>query len=128
MFWKGKNDKDLLKENKDLKERIKRLEEEVAYLKYNLEEFREKTFGKNRKKKKDDDNKSDPEASPKKLGAPIGHKGWFRKKPGHIDHIEEVRLKKCPKCGSRDLKDTGKVQDMFKKTSFLSRRRWPLDL
>jgi len=111
MFWKGKNDKDLLKENKDLKERIKHLEEEVAYLKYNLEEFREKTFGKNRKKKKDDDGKSGPEVPPKKLGAPKGHTGWFRKKPSHIDHIEEVHLEKCPRCGSRDLKDTGKIQD-----------------
>lgn len=113
MFWKNKKDRDLLKENKELKERIKRLEEEVAYLKYNLEEFREKTFGKNRKKKKDeeDDNQSGEGIQTKKLGAPAGHTGWFRKKPGHIDHIEEVTLKKCPKCGSHDLKDTGKVQD-----------------
>ena len=113
MFWTSKSDKDLLKENKDLKERVKHLEEEVAYLKYNLEEFREKTFGKNRKKKKDkdDDNKSGEAAQPKKLGAPVGHRGWFRKKPDHIDHIEEVKLKKCPKCGSCDLKDTGKIQD-----------------
>lgn len=111
MFWKPKNDKDLLKENKDLKERVKRLEEEIAYLKYNLEEFREKTFGKKRKKDKDDNDKSTDSAQPKKLGAPVGHKGWFRKKPDHIDHIEEVKLKKCPKCGSSDLKDTGKIQD-----------------
>ena len=110
MFWKPENDKDLLKENKELKERIKRLEEENAYLKYTLEEFREKIFGRKRKKDKDDDNPK-PEAPPKKLGAPKGHPGWFRKKPDHIDHIEEVRLKKCPKCGSRDLKDTGKIQD-----------------
>ena len=46
MFWKKKEEDALLKENKELKERIKHLEEEVAYLKYNLEEFREKTFGK----------------------------------------------------------------------------------
>lgn len=113
MFWKKKDGEDLLKENKELKERIKRLEEENAYLKYTLEEFREKTFGGKRKKKKDkdDDNPSGQEAPPKKLGAPKGHTGWFRKKPDHVDHIEEVELKKCPKCGSRDLKDTGKTQD-----------------
>ena len=110
MFWKKKNGIDLLKENKDLKERVKRLEEENAYLKYSLEEFREKIFGRKRKKDKDD-NDPKPEAPPKKVGAPTGHKGWFRKKPDHIDHVEEVRLKKCTKCGSRDLKDTGKIQD-----------------
>jgi len=109
LFWKKK--RDLLKENKDLKERVKRLEEEVAYLKYNLEEFREKTFGKNRKKKKEDDHLKGQEAEPKKPGAPLGHVGWFRKKPDRIDRTEIVKLQKCPKCGSRDLKDTGKVQD-----------------
>jgi len=110
MFWKKK--RDLLKENKELKERIQKLEEENAYLKYNLEEFREKVFGGKRKKKdKDDDDKHSQEAPAKKLGAPLGHKGWFRKKPDHIDHTEEVTLKKCPKCGSHDLRDTGKVQD-----------------
>jgi transposase len=113
VFWKKKEECDLLKENKALKEHVKHLEEEVAYLKYTLEEFREKTFGRNRKNKKnkDDDNPSGEAAPPKKLGAPTGHRGWFRKKPDHIDHIEEVTLKKCPKCGSHDLKDTGKIQD-----------------
>jgi len=112
MFWKKKDGEDLLKENKELRERIQRLEEENAYLKYTLEEFREKTFGGKRKKKdKDDDPPFGQEAHPKKLGAPKEHVGWFRKKPGHIDHIEAVRLKKCPRCGSHDLKDTGKIQD-----------------
>lgn len=110
MFWKRKSDNDLLKENKDLKERVKRLEEEVAYLKYTLEEFREKTFG-GRKKGKHKDDSNDQNHEPKKLGAPKGHPGWFRKKPDHIDHIEEVCLKKCPKCGSRDLRDTGQAQE-----------------
>lgn len=109
MFRKRKNGEDLLKENAALKERVRSLEEEVAYLKYTLEEFREKTFGKKKGKHKDDSKDQNPE--PKKLGAPKGHRGWFRKKPDHIDHIEEVRLEECPKCGSRDLKDTGKVQD-----------------
>jgi hypothetical protein len=112
MFWQKKGERDLLKENKELKERIQKLEEENAYLKYTLEEFREKVFkGKRKKKDKDDDHTPGEEAQPKKPGAPTGHPGWFRKKPGYIDHIEEVRLEKCPKCGSRDLKDTGKVQD-----------------
>ena len=82
MFWKKKNETDILKENKDLKERVKHLEEENAYLKYTLEEFREKIFGK--RKKKDKDDPSGPKLEPKKPGAPMGHIGWFRKKPDHI--------------------------------------------
>ena len=111
MFWKKKENSDLLKENKELKERVKRLEEENAYLKYNLEEFREKFFGGKKKNKHKDGDGTGLSPELKKPGAPTGHPGWFRKKPDHIDHIEEVRLKKCPKCGSKDLKDTGKVQD-----------------
>ena len=105
MLWKKK---DRLIE--ELKERIRQQEEEIAYLKFKLQEFQEKAFG--GKKKRSGGDKGDGQSTePKKPGAPAGHPGWFRKKPGHIDHIEEVKLKKCPKCGSYDLKDTGKVQD-----------------
>ena len=106
MFWKKK---DCLIE--ELKERIKRQEEEIAYLKFKLQEFQEKAFGGKKKKHRDPDEDSGGETQPKKPGAPQGHPGWFRKKPGHIDFIEEVKLKTCPQCGSKDLKDTGKVQD-----------------
>jgi transposase len=121
MFWKKKEERNLLKENKDLKERVKHLEEEVAYLQYTLEEFREKTFGKKKGGHKDN-SKGAPPPESKKPGAPTGHTGWFRKKPGHIDRIEEVRLQKCPKCGSRDLKDTGKVQDHVQEDIMLAAR------
>ena len=111
MFWKKKEDGDLLKENKELKERIRRQEEEISYLKFKLQEFQEKAFGAKKKKRHDGGGGPTGQVQPKKPGAPEGHPGWFRKKPGHIDHIEEVKLEKCPKCGSKDLKDTGKVQD-----------------
>ena len=106
MFWKKKDR--LIQE---LQERIRQQEEEIAYLKFKLQEFQEKAFGGKKKKRHDGDDDPAGESEPKKPGAPTGHPGWFRKKPGHIDHIEEVKLEKCPKCGSRDLKDTGKVQD-----------------
>ena len=109
MFWKRKSD--LAKENEELKERIRQQEEEIAYLKFKLQEFQERAFGGKKKKRHDVDENPAGESQPKKLGAPQGHPGWFRKKPDHIDHIEEVKLETCPKCGSKDLKDTGKVQD-----------------
>ena len=117
MFWKKKDR--LIQE---LKERIRQQEEEIAYLKFKLQEFQEKAFG--RKRKKHDGGGQNPagESEPKKPGAPQGHPGWFRKKPGHIDHIEEVKLEKCPKCGSRDLKDTGKIQDHIQEDIMLITR------
>ena len=117
MFWKKK---DRLIE--ELKERIRQQEEEISYLKFKLQEFQEKAFG--GKKKRGHDGGQDPtdESERKKLGAPTGHPGWFRKKPDHIDHIEEVKLEKCPKCGSKDLKDTGKVQDHIQEDILLVTR------
>lgn len=113
MIREKKDDRNLLREIKELRERIQKLEEENSYLKFMLEEFRGKFFGRRKKKdknKKDDGSDAGASAS-KKPGAPSGHRGWFRKKPNNIDHIEEVHLKKCPKCGSRDLRQLGKVQD-----------------
>jgi transposase len=41
--------------------------------------------------------------SPKKRGAPFGHKGRTRIKPVQIDEEIEVSVKKCPHCGSEEL-------------------------
>ena len=105
-----------------MKARIKRLEEENAWLKYTLEEFREKLFGRKKKDKHKDDEGTGQTPESKRPGAPEGHPGWFRKKPDTIDFIEEVKLVKCPKCGSKDLKDTGKVQDHIQEDILLVTR------
>jgi hypothetical protein len=110
MFWPKRHGEELLKENRLLKERLQKLEEENAYLKFKLREFQDKIFGKKRKKRHKDDEDID-RPKPKKPGAPKGHTGWFRRKPRHIDYIKEVKLNKCPKCGSKDLRDLGKIQD-----------------
>ena len=52
-----------------------------------------------------------PPASPKKRGGLFGHIGWFRKKPKEIDRIEEVRLDKCPECGSKDLTECEDIHE-----------------
>ncbi len=45
MFWgKGQN-RDLLNENRELHKRVKSLEEENSFLKFKLQEFYEKMFG-----------------------------------------------------------------------------------
>ena len=98
MFWDKKD-----RQIKELKECVQKLQEENAYLKFKLLEFQDKAFKRKKKRRDDDDNSGKPQ--PKKLGAPKGHTGWFRRKPKHIDYTEEVSLKKCPKRGSKELKD-----------------------
>lgn len=113
MIWEKKENRDIIKENNELKARVQKLEEENSYLKSLLEELRGKIFGRRKKKDKNKENGEGDTGvvASKKPGAPKGHSGWFRKKPDKIDHVEEIHLKKCPICGSRDLKELGKVQD-----------------
>ena len=92
-----------------LEEENKKLKEENAYLKFELEEFRAKRY---KSGKKPPEPPSEATASlPKKRGGLIGHIGWFRKKPDKIDRIEEVRLEACPDCGSKNITEC-KNKDM----------------
>ena len=84
------------------KEEIERLKEELAYVKFELEDLRSKRY-KSNKKKPPDNTPPTPPASLKKRGGLFGHIGFFRKKPKEIDRIEEVTLDTCPDCGSKDL-------------------------
>lgn len=84
----------------DLQEANKKLQEENAYLKFELEQLKGKVY----KKRGGKDNPPPPAgAPPKKRGGLFGHTGWFRKKPEKIDRIEEVRLQSCPDCGSESI-------------------------
>ncbi len=47
--------------------------------------------------------KKEPSGNPKKRGAPIGHPGWFRKTPDHIDKRIDVYLDLCPHCGDEHI-------------------------
>ena len=84
-----------------LKEENEKLREENAYLKFELEEFRSRRYKSGKKKPPED--AGNPPSAPKKRGGLFGHIGFFRKKPTTIDRIEEVKLNKCPECGSNDL-------------------------
>lgn len=102
--------KDLERAFLKLKEENERLKEENAYLKFELEELKSKRYKSNRKKPPDD-TPSPPPTSPKKRGGLFGHIGWFRRKPKEIDRTEEVRLDKCPECGSKDLTECKKIHE-----------------
>lgn len=92
-----------------LRDENEKLKEENAYLKFKLEDLQSKRY-KSNKKKPPDDTPPTPLIS-KKRGGLFGHIGWFRHKPKIIDRIEEVRLDKCPSCGSRDLSECGEIEE-----------------
>jgi transposase len=113
---KRKKDKDLiiLKQKKKIEDQqvqLQTLQEEIAYLQLQLKELQSKIFKKNRSKKKKDAPPPEDSEKKKKHGAPWGHLPWLRKKPKKIDQVIEVHLDQCPECGSKDLVDTGEVQE-----------------
>ena len=89
--------------------RIEYLEEQLAYIKFKLEDLQSKRF-KSKKIKPPDDTPPAP-STPKKRGGLFGHVGWFRTKPRTINRIEEVRLDKCPSCGSSSLSECEHIED-----------------
>ena len=98
-----------------LKGRCRELEAENLHLKLELQEFRER-YWLRRKKKEEDEESLD---IPKKRGAPVGHPGWFRKRPKKATFIEEVRLDRCPHCGSKELSPCQEVAEHFQEDILL---------
>ena len=79
------------------------LERENKELKLQLKELRDKYLGRKKKKEKE---RFETKANPKKKGAPLGHPGWYRKKPDHIDEVEVITPCRCSICGSSELEET----------------------
>lgn len=96
-----------------LNKRIGELSAENDALKYELIELRTKYFGSSRRKKLPaSDSDEEPKPEKKKRGAPVGHPGWYRKKPTIIDEIIEVKAEECPLCGGTNLSDCpGKIEE-----------------
>jgi len=91
-------------------ERIRILERENAELKAKLQALHRRQFKSNKKKDVEAGGKDVEEASlsnegkKKKRGAPVGHPGWVRPKPDHIDrtiHVPAPTI--CPHCQSHPL-------------------------
>jgi transposase len=87
---------------------IKDLQGQIAILRFELEDYKSKRF---KAKKKKPPKQDSPQPTPKKKGGLFGHTGWFRSKPGKINKIEEVRLWRCPLCGSKDMTECVETED-----------------
>ena len=98
----------ILLQLKTLKAENEKLKEENAYLKFRLEDMQSKRY--KSKKKPPDDTPPEPSIT-KKQGGLFGHIGWFRRKPKTIDRIEEVKLDKCPFCGSSSLSECAHIEE-----------------
>lgn len=91
-------------------ERIRMLERDNAELKARLQALHRRQFKPNKKKdaetgeEENEEVSSSNEGRKKKRGAPVGHPGWIRPKPDHIDRTVEVPAPTfCPHCQSEDL-------------------------
>jgi transposase len=91
-------------------ERIRVLERENAELKAKLQALHHRQFKANKKKDAETGGTEGErvswsnEGKKKKRGAPVGHPGWVRPKPNHIDRTVEVPAPTiCPHCQSDTL-------------------------
>jgi len=80
---------------KKLLERVKELEDDKSQLETDLVQALRAPFTKYEKK--------EPSENPKKRGAPVGHPGWFREKPDHVDKYIDVYLDLCPHCDDEHI-------------------------
>ncbi len=101
-------------------ERIRVLERENAELKAKLHALHRRQFKSNKKKGAETGGKEGKSASlsdereKKKRGVPVGHPGWVRPKPDHIDRIVHVPAPTiCPHCQSDDLTPMEETKEHF---------------
>jgi hypothetical protein len=86
------------------------MREELRRLECIVREYQEMIFKKKALRYKKDD-RNDDDHTPKKPGAPIGHKGTTRQVPDRIDEHRDIRIDKCPECSSPDITPCGKFSD-----------------
>jgi transposase len=53
----------------------------------------------------------------------VGHPGWFRKIPEHIDVVEEVTLVHCPLCGNTDINECEEIEEHIQEDIVLPKLR-----
>jgi transposase len=86
-------------------DRVRVLERENAELKAKLRALHQRQFKSNKKKNVEDRQETQSSlGEKKKRGAPVGHPGWVRPQPDHVDRTVEVPAPTvCPHCQSNDL-------------------------
>jgi transposase len=89
----------------ELRSKVKELEKENAELKAKLKLVHQRQFKPNKKKNEEQkEEKETPVREKKKRGAPVGHLGWGRSKPEHVDKTINVSAPStCPHCSNDDL-------------------------
>ena len=87
------------------------MREEMRRLECIVREYQEMLFKKKALRYSKKDDHDDDDHTPKKPGAPIGHKGTTRQVPDRVDEHKDVRIDKCPECSSPDITPCGKFSD-----------------
>lgn len=95
---------------------IKKLKEENEDLRAKYKALHQRQFKANKKSKKKaashDDTEATTESKANKRGAPVGHPGWSRPKPDHIDKTVVVEAPDvCPHCGGTHLTAVDEVKE-----------------
>lgn len=86
----------------ECRDKAAKLERENAELKAKYLAIHQRQFKPNRNKERQ--NIGETKTGQKTRGAPLGHRGWFRKKPERIDKIVYVEAPiECPYCHKEDL-------------------------
>jgi transposase len=111
-LWNQIDDLDQLL--REAENRIKELETEndrlrAQFIALHRKQFKKERHVKKRQKRTDNDTADATPAHghdppPRKRGAPVGHPGWFRPPPDHIDEVVDVPApSRCPHCASDRL-------------------------
>lgn len=108
--------------------RTRDLEREKAELTAKLTALHRRQFKPNKKHSEDkakmkDEASADEGVGKKKRGAPVGHPGWFRPKPTHIDRTVDVPAPEiCPHCRAEDLILTNETREHLQEDIVLQPR------
>lgn len=102
----------LKKEYEQLKKRLEDTEKEFEATKEEFEEFKAKHNSTVSQLHKALKIKVDNKTETKKLGAPVGHKGYARHIPERIDVIKALIPEDCPDCGTQ-LGETQEVRSRY---------------
>jgi transposase len=104
-----------------LKRKVRELTEKLECLTHQLNELKQKYYGRRSRKKEDGDENPTPK---KKKGAPFGHLPWSRKMPDRIDETEVVIPDTCDGCGSHKLQASGIPDEDHIQEDIVLPKRW----